>query len=449
MATSAAVSRRIRRFRGTGQKACIAYPSSGRHFYGQAAIGDETSPECTTRFNRDTVPAMNDAGSPITVQVHAAIAEIPAAAWDACAGGVNPSVSYAFLSALEDSGSTTTRTGWAAQHLSLAAPDGTILGVVPLYAKTHSYGEYVFDYGWADAYERAGGRYYPKLISAVPFTPVPGPRLLLRPGAPPETRDHLIAGMVELCNRRRISSVHVTFPEERDAEALSGAGFLQRIGQQFHWTNNGYRDFDDYLAALNSRKRKAVKKERREALVDGLEIEVLTGSDLKSRHWDAFYRFYLATSDRKWGQSYLNRKFFDMIGERMPENIVLVMAQRAGKYVAGALNLLGKDTIYGRNWGSYGDYKFLHFECCYYRAIEFAINRGLARVEAGAQGPHKLQRGYLPVPTYSAHWIPDPGFRRAVAQFVAREREMVEHKIDVLSEYSPFRHTAEPPASKG
>ena len=311
---------------------------------------------------------------------------------------------------LEDSGSTTARTGWTPQHLSLAARDGTILGVVPLYAKTHSYGEYVFDYGWADAFERAGGRYYPKLISAVPFTPVPGPRLLLRPDAPPETRDHLIAAMVELCNRRRISSVHVTFPEERDAEALAEAGFLQRVGQQFHWTNNGYRDFEDYLAALTSRKRKAVKKERREAVAEGLEIEVLTGSDLKSRHWDAFYRFYLATSDRKWGQAYLNRKFFDMIGERMPDNIVLVLAQRAGKYVAGALNLLGRDTIYGRNWGSHGDYKFLHFECCYYRAIEFAITHGLQRVEAGAQGPHKLQRGYLPVPTYSAHWIPIPGF---------------------------------------
>jgi len=297
----------------------------------------------------------------------------------------------------------------------------------------------VFDYGWADAYERAGGCYYPKLISAVPFTPVPGPRLLLRPDAPPAARGHLIAAMVELCNRRNISSIHVTFPQLDDAEALTQAGFLQRIGQQFHWSNGGYRDFDDYLAALNSRKRKAVKKERREALDHGLEIEVLTGSDLNSRHWDAFYRFYLATSDRKWGQAYLNRKFFTLIGERMPEKVVLVMAQKAGKYVAGALNLLGKETIYGRNWGSYGDYKFLHFECCYYRAIEFAIARGLKRVEAGAQGPHKLQRGYLPVPTYSAHWIPDPGFRRAVAQFLARERNMVERKIEGLAEYSPFR----------
>ena len=382
---------------------------------------------------------MNDPASSVTVRVHSAIAEIPAKAWDACAGDVNPSVSYAFLSALEDSASTTARTGWSPQHLSLAGADGTIVGVVPLYSKTHSYGEYVFDYGWADAYERAGGRYYPKLISAVPFTPVPGPRLLLRPDAPPAARGHLIAAMVELCNRRNISSIHVTFPQLDDAEALTQAGFLQRIGQQFHWSNSGYRDFDDYLAALNSRKRKAVKKERREALDHGLEIEVLTGSDLNSRHWDAFYRFYLATSDRKWGQAYLNRKFFTLIGERMPEKVVLVMAQKDGKYVAGALNLLGKETIYGRNWGSYGDYKYLHFECCYYRAIEFAIARGLKRVEAGAQGPHKLQRGYLPVPTYSAHWIPDPGFRRAVAQFLARERNMIERKIEGLAEYSPFR----------
>jgi hypothetical protein len=313
--------------------------------------------------------------------------------------------------------------------------------VVPFYAKGHSYGEYVFDYGWADAYERAGGRYYPKLLNAVPFTPVPGPRLLVHPAAPPQARKHLIAAMVELAERRRISSVHVNFPEPGDAEALAEQGFLQRVGQQFHWSNEGYRDFDDFLSALNSRKRKAVKKERREALAPGLEIEVLTGADLKPQHWDAFYRFYLATSDRKWGSAYLNRKFFALIGERMPEKVVLVMARRGGKYVAGALNLLGKDTIYGRNWGSYGDYKFLHFECCYYRAIEFAIAHGLKRVEAGAQGPHKIQRGYLPVPTYSAHWLPDPGFRRAVAQFLARERDMVERKIDALSEYSPFRHS--------
>jgi uncharacterized protein len=388
---------------------------------------------------------MNDAGGAIAVKVHAAIAEIPATAWDACAGDGNPSVCHAFLDALEESGSTTARTGWMPQHLSIAGPDGAIVGLVPLYAKTHSYGEYIFDYGWADAYERAGGRYYPKLLSAAPFTPIPGPRLMLRAGAPPETLTHLIAGMIELAKRRRISSVHVNFPEQADMDALAEAGFLQRLGQQFHWANDGYRDFDDFLAALNSRKRKAVKKERREALAPGLEIEVLTGSDLKPHHWDAFYEFYLATSDRKWGSAYLNRRFFALIGERMPEKIVLVMARHGANYVAGAFNLLGKDTIYGRNWGSYGDYKFLHFECCYYQAIEFAIAHGLSRVEAGAQGPHKIQRGYLPAPTYSAHWIPDPAFRRAVAQFLAREREMVAHKMDGLSEYSPFRQEETPP----
>ena len=383
---------------------------------------------------------MNDTAAEITVRVHSAIAEIPAAIWDECAGGVNPTVCHAFLNALEESGSTTKRTGWAPQHLSLCGPDGEIAGVVPLYAKTHSYGEYIFDYGWADAYERAGGRYYPKLVSAVPFTPVPGPRIMLRPGAPRESRDTLLAGMVEFVNRRRISSLHVNFPEDTEAAALSEAGFLQRLGQQFHWTNNGYRDFDDFLAALNSRKRKAVKKERRESLARGLDIEVLTGADLKPRHWDAFYKFYLATSDRKWGSAYLNRRFFALIGERMPEKIVLVLARRGAEYVAGAFNLLGTETIYGRNWGSYGDFKFLHFECCYYQAIEFAIAHGLKRVEAGAQGPHKIQRGYLPTPTYSAHWIPDPAFRRAVAHFLARERQMIEHKMEGLSEFSPFRH---------
>jgi uncharacterized protein len=382
---------------------------------------------------------MNRTGAAVTARVHAAISEIPAAAWDACAGDVNPSVSHVFLKTLEESGSAIARTGWAPQHLSVEGPDGSILGVVPLYAKAHSYGEYVFDYGWAEAYQRAGGRYYPKLVCAVPFTPVPGPRLLVHPQAPPAARTHLIAAMIELAARRRISSLHVNFPEPADAEALAAADFLQRVGQQFHWTNDGYRDFDDYLAALNSRKRKAVRKERREALAPGLDIEVLTGADLQSRHWDAFYEFYIATSDRKWGSAYLNRRFFRLMGERMPEKIVLVMARRGANYVAGALNLLGKDTIYGRNWGSYGDYKFLHFECCYYQAIEFAIAHGLKRVEAGAQGPHKLQRGYLPVPTYSAHWIPDPAFRRAVAQFLERERCMVEHKIERLAEFSPFR----------
>ncbi|MGE0260040.1 MAG: GNAT family N-acetyltransferase [Alphaproteobacteria bacterium] len=389
--------------------------------------------------------ARTNGAEPISVTVHRAIRDIPAADWDACAGGVNPTVSHAFLDILEESGSATARAGWAPQHLALAGPSGRLFGAVPMYLKSHSYGEYVFDWGWADAYERAGGRYFPKLLCAVPFTPVPGPRLLVAPDAPEETRLHLVAGMIELARQRKLSSLHVNFPEARDFEAFGQAGFLPRIGQQFHWTNDGYRDFDDYLAALNSRKRKAVKKERREALAGGIEIDLLTGSDLTERAWDAFYRLYLGTSDRKWGSAYLTRRFFSMLGERMPDKIVLFMARRGKDYIAGAFNILGRDTIYGRNWGAHREYRFLHFECCYYQAIEFAIEKGLTRVEAGAQGPHKLQRGYLPVPTYSAHWIPDPGFRRAVAAFLDRERDMVEHKIEQLAEYSPFRHAAAPP----
>jgi hypothetical protein len=384
---------------------------------------------------------MNDTAETITLRVHGAISEIAPEAWDACAGDINPTVSHVFLNALEESGSASARSGWAPQHLSFSDPAGRIIGAVPMYLKSHSYGEYVFDWGWADAYERSGGRYYPKLLCAVPFTPVPGPRLLIAPGAPVETKRHLVAGMVELTRQRKISSLHINFPEMEDFEAFGEAGFLPRIGQQFHWANDGYRDFDDYLAALNSRKRKAVKKERREALADGaIEIEVLSGSDLTERIWDAFFRLYLATTDRKWGSAYLTRRFFALIGERMPDKVVLVMAKRGREYIAGAFNILGRETIYGRNWGSPREYRFLHFECCYYAAIEFAITHGLKRVEAGAQGPHKLQRGYLPVPTYSAHWIPDPNFRRAVASFLAREREMVAEKIEHLSECSPFRH---------
>jgi len=384
---------------------------------------------------------MNEGAEPITLRVHSAINEIAAEEWDACAGDTNPTVSHAFLNVLEESGSASARAGWAPQHLTLADAGGRLIGAVPMYLKSHSYGEYVFDWGWADAYERSGGRYYPKLLCAVPFTPVPGPRLLVRPDAPADTRTHLLLGMVELARQRKLSSLHVNFPESTDFEAFGEAGFLPRIGQQFHWANNGYATFDDYLSALNSRKRKAVKKERREALAGGIEIDLLTGSDLTEPVWDAFYKLYLGTTDRKWGSAYLNRKFFSLLGERMPDKVVLFMARRGGNYIAGAFNILGRETIYGRNWGAHREYRFLHFECCYYQAIEFAIDRGLKRVEAGAQGPHKLQRGYLPVPTYSAHWIPDPGFRRAVAAFLDRERDMVEEKIEHLAEYSPFRHT--------
>lgn len=383
---------------------------------------------------------MADGGDSFTVRVVSELQEIPAAAWDACAGSDNPFLSHAFLEALEASGSATGETGWLPQHLALESADGRLLGAVPLYLKSHSYGEYIFDWGWASAYERAGGRYYPKLQCAVPFTPVTGPRLLLHPDADETVADTLVAAMIELARRHKVSSLHVTFPTEAEWQRLGEAGFLQRVGQQFHWLNEGYGSFDDFLEALNSRKRKQIRRERRDALQGGIEIETLTGSDIRREHWDAFYRFYRSTSDRKWGEAYLTRRFFDLLGERMAEQVVLIMARKGGRYVAGALNLLGSETLYGRNWGCLGDFPFLHFEACYYRAIDFAIARGLKRVEAGAQGQHKIQRGYLPTPVYSAHWIRDPGFARAVADFLARERHALESEMEQLEEaLSPFK----------
>jgi len=387
---------------------------------------------------------MADGGDRVTVKVVSALSDIPAAAWDACAGSDNPFVSHAFLEALEASGSATAESGWLPQHLALEDESGTLLGAVPLYLKSHSYGEYIFDWGWASAYERAGGRYYPKLQCAVPFTPVTGPRLLLRPDAPAAAADALVAAMVELARRHKVSSLHVTFPTEPEWQRLGDAGFLQRIGQQFHWQNEGYGSFDEFLEALNSRKRKQIRRERRDAMQGGIEIEMLTGGDIKNAHWDAFYRFYRSTSDRKWGEAYLTRRFFDLLGERMAERVLLIMAKKSGRYVAGALNLFGTETLFGRNWGCLGDFPFLHFEACYYRAIDFAIARGLKRVEAGAQGQHKIQRGYLPTPVYSAHWIRDPGFARAVADFVMRERRALENEMEQLEEtLSPFRCEAD------
>jgi uncharacterized protein len=386
-------------------------------------------------------------GDAYTIRVIDRIAAIPASAWDACAGSDNPFLSYAFLDALEESGSATAETGWLPQHLALEDAGGQILGVAPLYLKGHSYGEYVFDHGWADAYERAGGRYYPKLQCAVPFTPVTGPRLLVHPALGKEggeaVADALISGMLELARRHKVSSLHVTFPTRGEWERFGEAGFLQRMGQQFHWENQGYSSFDDFLAALSSRKRKTIRKEREAALAGGIAIHTLTGAAIEKRHWDAFFRFYISTSDRKWGSPYLTREFFDLIGARMADRIVLVMAEKNGRPIAGALNLRGGDTLYGRNWGCAGDFPFLHFEACYYRAIDFAIAHGLRRVEAGAQGQHKIQRGYLPSPTYSVHWIRDPGFKRAVADFLARERRAVSHEMDELAELSPFRREAD------
>jgi hypothetical protein len=387
---------------------------------------------------------MADGGERLSVRVVEKLADVPAAQWDACAGPENPFLSHAFLEALEASGSATARTGWLPQHLLLE--DGArLLGAVPLYLKSHSYGEYVFDHGWAAALERAGGRYYPKLQACVPFTPATGPRLLLHPEAGRDCAGLMVAALVEVARRHKVSSLHVTFPTEAECELLGTAGFLPRIGRQFHWENRGYRDFDDFLEALTSRKRKQIRRERRDAMADGIEIETLTGAALEKRHWDAFYRFYMSTSDRKWGSAYLTRAFFDLLGARMADRVALVMAKKDGRYVAGALNLIGADTLYGRNWGCLGDFPFLHFEACYYRAIDFAIARGLKRVEAGAQGQHKIQRGYLPCATYSAHWIRDPGFKRAVEDFLVRERHAVEHEMDALEDaLSPFKcETAE------
>jgi len=382
---------------------------------------------------------MPDGKDTITVRVMPGIGAIDAAAWNACAGEQNPFLSHAFLKALEDSGSCRAATGWQPQHLALEAPDGRVIGTVPLYLKNHSYGEYVFDHAWANAYERAGGSYYPKLQAAVPFTPVTGPRLLLHPNAPEGAAQALIAAMEQLALRHHVSSIHVTFPTESDWNTLGQADWLQRVGQQYHWENRGYGSFDDFLGDLNSRKRKSIRKERREVAETGVKIHTLTGDDLRQEHWDVFYKFYMDTSDRKWGSAYLTRKFFRLLGETMADRVVLILVEDDGEWVAGALNLLGSDTLYGRNWGCVATYKHLHFETCYYRAIDFAIERGLSRVEAGAQGQHKIQRGYLPTPTYSAHWIRDAGFRAAIDDYLKRERIAVAHDINALMQESPFR----------
>jgi predicted N-acyltransferase len=384
-----------------------------------------------------------DGGDGFTLRVTDKLGGIDAAEWDACAGTDNPFVSYGFLSALEDSRSASAKTGWLPQHLLLEDGAGKLIGAVPLYLKSHSWGEYVFDHSWADAYERAGGEYYPKLQAAVPFTPVPGPRLLVRPEAPAGAADLLIQGLIEVATRHKVSSLHVTFPKEADWQRLGDAGFLQRVGQQFHWTNDGYASFEDFLGRLNSRKRKQIRKERKAAVEGGITMRTLVGADITPRHWDAFHRFYLSTVDRKWGGAYLTREFFELLPARLGEKIVLVVAERDGRTVAGALNLRGTDTLYGRNWGADDDYPFLHFEACYYRAIDFAIEHRLARVEAGAQGQHKIQRGYLPAETYSAHWIRDPGFRKAIAHFLDRERPAMRAEMAELATLSPFRQDGE------
>ena len=381
---------------------------------------------------------MPDGTTTLTMSLLAAIKDIDPADWNACAGDDNPFVSHAFLSVVEDSGSATSRTGWLPQHAVLRDASGTVVAVAPMYAKSHSYGEYVFDHGWANALERVGERYYPKLQVAVPFSPVPGPRLLRRPGTGVPI-GVLANALEQACEANDVSSVHVTFCEEDEWHALGQAGWLRRMGMQFHWENQEYADFEDFLGALSSRKRKVLRRERRDANAAGLTFHALSGADIKERHWDAFFRFYHATVDRKWGSAYLTRKFFSLLGERLGDRVVLMYAEKDGKPVAGALNLAGSEALFGRNWGCVGDWPFLHFELCYYRAIDWAIAHGLKRVEAGAQGRHKIQRGYLPKPTYSAHYIAHAGLRRAVANFVAEERAGIEHDMKRLAEESPFR----------
>lgn len=374
--------------------------------------------------------------SEIRARILKSAADVPAAHWDACAGRDNPFVAHAFFTALEDSGSAVARTGWRPAHIVVDDEDGVPAAILPAYLKSHSQGEYVFDHGWADAWERAGGSYYPKLQCSVPFTPATGPRLLLRDTA---LAPQLLRAAETLAEQNNLSSVHATFLTPEQQALFAAQGWLMRVGEQFHWSNAGYGDFGDFLGQLSSRKRKAIRKEREGALASGIEIVHLTGAAISEAHWDAFWMFYQDTGMRKWGRPYLTRSFFSLLGERMGDRVLLMLALRDGRPVAGALNLIGETCLYGRYWGSSEDIPFLHFELCYYQAIEWAIANGLARVEAGAQGQHKLARGYRPVATVSAHYIPNTGFRAAVADFVAREGEMVAADIEALDMATPFR----------
>jgi predicted N-acyltransferase len=387
----------------------------------------------------------------ITLRAINAIGDVPAEAWDACANPAaptaadesaypyNPFISHDFLSAVERSGSARPRTGWQPMHLVAEVSDD-IVGVVPCYAKSHSQGEYVFDHGWADAYERAGGDYYPKLQVAVPFTPAQGRRLLVRPGEHATAiRDALADSLAGICKRSNASSVHVTFCTEDEWKMLGARGYLQRTHRQFHWNNEGYESFDAFLAALSSRKRKTIRREREDALANGISIDWLTGSDLTESVWDTFFEFYMDTGSRKWGRPYLTRAFYSLIGETMRDKVLLVMAKRNGRYIAGAINFIGSDTLFGRHWGCIEHHPFLHFEVCYYQAMQYAIEHRLSRVEAGAGGSHKVTRGYMPMTTYSAHYIADPRFRAAIADFLAHERVHVAAEIEDYAEAAPFR----------
>jgi predicted N-acyltransferase len=392
-----------------------------------------------------------DGGGEIEVSVLGSLEAVAAEEWDACAGegctavGVRPGVrprdpftTWRFLRALEESGSVGRRTGWMPRHL-VAREDGLAIGVMPLYAKSHSQGEYIFDHNWAHAWERAGGDYYPKLQAAVPFTPATGRRFLTRPGFEAKGRAALLEGGLALARQMDVSSLHVTFCTEAERAWGEEVGLLARTTQQFHWQNRGYADFEAFLADLASRKRKAIRKERERARAFGGDIVALTGDAIEPGHWDAFWRFYQDTGSRKWGRPYLPLEFFDRVQAPMRDDVLLVMARRRGRWVAGALNFIGRETLFGRYWGCTEEHDCLHFELCYYQAIDWAIAHGLARVEAGAQGEHKLARGYLPVATHSLHWIADEGFARAVQQYLEAEERSVDHEIEVLTAYGPFR----------
>lgn len=387
---------------------------------------------------------MSDAAE-LEVRVVSSLSEVSEKDWDACSGcetpgqaPVDPFTTHRFLLALEDSGSVGRGSGWAPRHL-VARQGDQIIAVMPNYAKSHSQGEYIFDHNWAHAFENAGGEYYPKLQAAVPFTPVTGSRLLCRAGFEAIGKAALIQGAVQLAANNDFSSLHVTFCTKAEYLAGQEMGLIGRLGQQFHWFNREYSDFDGFLADLSSRKRKNIRKERQQAQTFGGTIHRFSGDQIQPEHWNAFWQFYQDTGSRKWGTPYLTRAFFDLIQERMRNDVLLVLCRRDGRWVAGALNFIGRDALFGRYWGCVEHHRCLHFEVCYYQAIDYAIEHGLARVEAGAQGPHKLARGYLPTPVYSLHWIADPGFREAIARYCRAEREAVDEEIEVLTDYGPFR----------
>ena len=372
-------------------------------------------------------------------QIFSDISDIPAETWNSMAGD-NPFMQHAFLHALENSGCVGTQTGWQQFHIEVTEENNDKpLGYMPLYVKSHSSGEYVFDHAWANAFENAGGSYYPKLQSSVPFTPVTGPRLMVASGAPDGVQEALLQAVSNAAVQHKLSSAHITFMHKAEAEEAKKSGYLIRTGQQFHWQNSDYSNFDDFLAQLSSRKRKQIKKERRTATSSGITFELLEGADIKQEHWDVFFSFYIDTGARKWGQPYLNREFFTQIGKSMPEQLLLILCKLDGQYIAGALNFKSEHTLYGRYWGCLEDHPCLHFETCYYQAIDYAIKHGMASVEAGAQGPHKLARGYSPVVTYSAHFIANPSFKDAIAEFLLHERDAVDAEVKYLEKRTPFK----------